>query len=188
MENLSCLKKFKRISFKSIFVCPLWYEENLKPIILLSITSDLDLIPLGTANPHGSERIFAALSIGRLFLWNPGAGNSMEGQKGLRGVSQPHLFLYSPRPYFFLSREPLTSLIPSKSQALDCVYQRNCAASDRCALTLATARKGMTEQAAINIDIFNLESMKHVGQVLSSVWKQLKMEPFLICQSLFIIH
>lgn len=73
MENFSHLNKFKRMSFKSYLVCPLLmcYEENLKPIILLSITSESDLIPLGTANPHSSGGIFAALSIGRPFFWNP---------------------------------------------------------------------------------------------------------------------
>lgn len=47
------------------------------------------------------------------------------------------------------------------------------------------ASKGMTVQAAINIDILNSQPVKHLGQVLSAVWKQLKMEAFPIWESLW---
>lgn len=98
MENFSRPSKFKQLSFKSILVCP-WCEKDLNPIILHSITSESDLIPLGTANPHGSGGIFAALSIGRRFLWNP-SQVWVIAWKSQRSVFQPRLFLYAPRPFF----------------------------------------------------------------------------------------
>ncbi len=98
MEHFSRPNKFKQLSFKSILVCP-WCEEDLNPIILHSITPESDLIPLGTANPHGSGGIFAALSIGRRFLWNPSQVWGIVW-KSQRSVSQTHLFLHAPRPFY----------------------------------------------------------------------------------------
>ncbi len=118
MENFSCPNKFKQLSFKSILACP-WCEENLNPIILHSITSESDMILLGTANPHGSGGIFAALSIGRRFLWNPSQvwvivwESRRAGEVFLRLISSFML----PDLSFVLSGELLTSLISSKSQA-----------------------------------------------------------------------